>query len=90
MSLRFMVRMEHGGHKDLHDSGRRRVTPYIHERCVWIVVCCIKRVCLGSVAVRPLYGTRAYGYMQPQGPIGGPRAVMSVTSTRVIVAIGVC
>jgi hypothetical protein len=37
-SLGFVLRMEHGEHEDLHGLGHRRVTPYVHGRCVYYYV----------------------------------------------------
>jgi hypothetical protein len=39
-SLKFKLRENHGGHKDLCGSGHQRVTPYVHERCVYCYMCC--------------------------------------------------
>jgi hypothetical protein len=44
MSLECELWMKHGGHKDLCGSGRQRLTPYVHGRCVYCSVLSKKSV----------------------------------------------
>jgi hypothetical protein len=79
--------MKYGGHEDLHGSGHRSITPYVHGRCVYCCVCGLfkaelnlpkratKRFCLNPVPSRFFYISRSGSYIETWGPIGGPKVV---------------
>jgi hypothetical protein len=81
-SLRFELRMEHGGQGDLRGSGHPSVIPYVHGRafvlqCLW---CCSS---LGFHLVAPIvhlafYSSRSGSYTVTQGLTSGPRVVGSL------------
>jgi hypothetical protein len=77
---------EHCGHKDLHGSGRRSITPDVHRRellycsslglpvCVQVSLCGVEPP-LSPPSALSFYSLRPGSYIETRGPTGGPEVV---------------